>query len=303
MNHVPLPRISGASLEVFAREYEAPGRPVILGDAVRSWRALGLWSPQYLREKLAGIEVRVNTALPAVGTPYALRAAEHEATVPFEQLIDRIEAGERVYLQQANLDQFAAIRDDVDVSVLSRGQVEYPTNVWVGANTRSGMHFDSTHNFLTQIWGSKEALLAAPDCARHLAVFPDNPTKSQIDPDRPDPERFPGLREMVFHRGRIDPGDSLFIPRGWWHNLRAEGASISINSWYGPPLTLGANLQMLYWGGSAVFARAARDLVMHGILGREYAHRLFSPPPFGLMIYNMVRSRLGLSARDGARAA
>lgn len=52
---------------------------------------------------------------------------------------------------------------------------------------------------------------------------------SPIDLDAPDHQRYPRLREAVVLETVLEPGDTLFLPLGWWHQVTALEMSMSFS--------------------------------------------------------------------------
>ena len=58
------------------------------------------------------------------------------------------------------------------------------------------------------------------------------PNAARIDLDRADHERFPRSRGIEAVTARLSPGETIFIPHGWWHHVRTARGSVSINTWW-----------------------------------------------------------------------
>ncbi len=56
------------------------------------------------------------------------------------------------------------------------------------------------------------------------------------DPYEQDLARFPLLTKATQYRAYLKPGDTIFVPTGWWHSARAATTSISVcqNMVFGP---------------------------------------------------------------------
>ncbi|XP_005099470.1 tRNA wybutosine-synthesizing protein 5 [Aplysia californica] len=88
-------------------------------------------------------------------------------------------------------------------------------------------HYDVMDNILLQIVGSKKVVLFAPSDADFLYM---NGDKSEIlDIDSPDLERFPLFSGATPYRGYLYPGDMLFIPALWFHNMTYEDFGVAVN--------------------------------------------------------------------------
>jgi lysine-specific demethylase 8 len=234
--------------------------------------------------------VAVALDLPSGRAPYLDEHNAHGARIPFSELVDRIERGERCYLHQAPLERFEGLVDEIDLSALT-AIPRYGINLWVGGQTRSGLHFDSADNVLVQVYGRKQAVLVAPKYVRALCVLPDVPSKSGLSPDEIEAEGDGRLSRIERWRTTLEPGDALFIPRGWWHYLASPGASISINNWHGDRLPVKDHLAAFFRAGPRTWGRTVRDFAWCGMLGRPYQQRLFSPPALGVDLYRRLARR------------
>jgi Cupin-like domain len=57
-----------------------------------------------------------------------------------------------------------------------------------------------------------------------------------VDPLAPDLVRFPRFEEAMKHAlvAELEPGDALFIPSLWWHNVQAHDTlNVLLNYWWG----------------------------------------------------------------------
>lgn len=273
----------------FDRRFRAPRLPLIVSGAASAWPA-ARWTPQTLKARYGEVETTATVQLPEAGVVYLQTEKAHRRTLKVREFVDLMDSGACCYIDQADLARFPGLADDCPAEALLPAGRRL-VNLWVGARTRSGLHYDPMDNFLVQVYGAKRAILAAPGARRAVYPFPDNVAKSRIDPEAPDERRFPRVREATFLEGSLEPGDMLYIPRGWWHHLRAHSRSISLNFWHDPALTVGEELAGLADLGPAYWARIARDFVWHGVLRRPYERRLYSPPPTGKQLYDLFATR------------
>ena len=81
---------------------------------------------------------------------------------------------------------------------------------------------------MLQIQGRKRLLLVAP--AETPRLYNDHHVYSRIR-DLAEPglvERFPAGEGLDVHQVVLGPGDALFIPLGWWHQVTALDFSVTI---------------------------------------------------------------------------
>jgi ribosomal protein L16 Arg81 hydroxylase len=111
------------------------------------------------------------------------------------------------------------------------------------------MHYDATRKVVVQVAGEKR-WRAAPN------VHVTNPAASFSNEALEAPEWYDGLAgpwPLAMPEGAqeftLAPGSVLFLPRGWWHDTEAGGASLSVSITPNPPdhaqVIVGALLERL----------------------------------------------------------
>ncbi|GGY79230.1 cupin-like domain-containing protein [Pseudoduganella plicata] len=109
-----------------------------------------------------------------------------------------------------------------------------PPRFWLGpAGTVTPLHCDYDDNVFAQIWGTKRIFLAPPHHDEFLYPREANAILfgSPFDPEAPDYERFPLARHAATVEVIVNPGDMLYVPAGWYHQVRSLTFSLSSNRW------------------------------------------------------------------------
>ena len=109
-----------------------------------------------------------------------------------------------------------------------------PPRFWVGpAGTVTPLHCDYDDNIFAQVWGRKRIFLSPPHHDQFLYPSEANAILfgSPFDPEAPDFERFPLARQAAMIECLVEPGDMLYVPAGWYHQVRALTFSLSSNRW------------------------------------------------------------------------
>ncbi len=113
-------------------------------------------------------------------------------------------------------------------------------NIWIGNRTRVATHNDDAHNIACVAAGRRKFTLFPPDQEENLYIADTNISPggrpiSLIDLNAPDMEKFPHFSKAI-KVGLVtilNPGDALYIPTNWWHNVEAlESVNILINYWW-----------------------------------------------------------------------
>ncbi len=145
---------------------------------------------------------------------------------------------------------------DYRVPAYCRGARHLRAKVWLGkAGTVTPMHRDVPHNLHVHLTGRKRWLLFAP--GQSSRVYPRGllsgmPNFASVDPEHPDYDRHPRFRGATAIGATVEPGETLFIPHGWWHHTHTVDDAVSMNFW---------------WGGSVVQLAAVASTLFKRVRG------------------------------------
>jgi len=114
------------------------------------------------------------------------------------------------------------------------------TIFWAGAkNVTAITHFDHNVNSYLMLLGRKHFLLASPKYVSSLYIHPApgmHHRQSQLeDLYNVDLRKFPKFKDVRFQEGVLNPGEMIYIPPLWFHNIRSLEASAAISFWSHPP--------------------------------------------------------------------
>jgi hypothetical protein len=237
---VAIERRAGLGGQEFLETYYAPGRPVILTGEMAGWPALTRWTPDYLKRTVGSRPVAFQDARNGSGDFERAKDA-HRIEAPFDVFMDRISrpgAGNDAYLTAynsgANADALAPLWPDLGFldKFLTRPPAGSPGSagmMWIGPEgTFTPLHHDLTNNFIAQIVGRKRIKLApASEVGR---LYNDAYVFSEIqdlDDPRLDRARFGRLEGARLYDLVLEPGDILFMPLAWWHQVKSLEFSVT----------------------------------------------------------------------------
>ncbi|MCA9541633.1 MAG: cupin-like domain-containing protein [Myxococcales bacterium] len=207
--------------------------PVVFRGVAAHWPALQRWVPERLAEMAGDRMVEVVVGDREGGAPVfesmPLRAF-------FTRWPEADESGApALYLKEFNLlDALPRLAEDVDFSPYERPGATCWHDAWVSqAGGRTNLRSDLLDNTLTQIVGRKRVTLISPAWSADVypsPKFDPYARLSLVDAFAPDFARFPRYRTALTHELQVvlEPGDAVYIPRGWWHTAQSLSASISI---------------------------------------------------------------------------
>jgi hypothetical protein len=233
----------------FTLMYAALRRPVVIRGGAASWSACKTWSPSHLAARLPEKVVNVCVCQNDYNVfDYQTRAITR-ATMRFSDAIALISSddGHRYAIQQQSITKhFRELTADIEPPRLLDANRISSMNLWIsGKSCKTPLHIDDTPNFLAQIFGRKRVILFSPDESKNLYPGVDLPMPhcSRVDVFAPDFGAFPRYSEAIQRKLVLDlnPGDILYLPKGWWHAVESVNVSISVNFWHAHRTPLG------YW--------------------------------------------------------
>ncbi|MGH9165005.1 MAG: cupin-like domain-containing protein [Acidimicrobiales bacterium] len=225
-----------AVLDFSAVDPEALGAvPRLLPGLGRSWPATGTWTPELLARRFSNALVRVHTArssLLAVQRGAGRRAVADRVVPLARALADMADPPPGCVVALAG-QPLAALGPmataDVPVPVLARHLREPTAFLWVGpAGKRVPAHTDGESGLLVQLTGRKRVHLVAPEHGASMAPVPEHRVLSRIADLASDDPALQGVPRLV---AGLEPGDALWVPAGWWHQVDYVTAAVSVNFW------------------------------------------------------------------------
>jgi hypothetical protein len=225
----------GLTTAEFRDEYYGLNRPVLLADVATEWPALRLWDPEYLRGVLGDEPVEIMADRDA-DTRYEVNSVAHKRMVAFSTYVDAVVStrGNDAYLVANNrlLDREAARPLWNDFTIDGRYLYTEPPPgtafLWFGpAGTITPLHHDVANILFTEVHGRKRVTLISP--LESHCVYNDVAVYSSVDLTAPDLERFPRFERVAPIDVVVEPGQTLFIPVGWWHHVESLDTSITLS--------------------------------------------------------------------------
>jgi hypothetical protein len=235
----PMPFLTTLTDLDFSKNYFRLKKPALIKGGMKSTSECKNWTPEYLSDKIGPKTVQVNFSKKGIFSHHA-GVVEAKAT-PFTEAV-RLFTGaqkpdESYYLQQTSIDHnFPELLSELDYPQwILDTDIRMSTNLWFGgANCVSPLHFDISQNFLLQVYGEKHVVLISPDDSPYL--YPDTKKEyknlSNVDPENPDHVKYPLFKKATLMSCILEPGDVLYMPPGWWHQVRSLNPSISVNFWW-----------------------------------------------------------------------
>jgi hypothetical protein len=254
--------LDGRDAALIRREMQGSGEPFVLRGLVNNWPAVAAGRAgaagllEYLRRLDSGAPVD------AIMTPPEMegRISYREALNGFNFVRNRLPltAVAQQALRYAGhagapavAVQSALIKDCLPgftaANPLPLADVSAEPRIWLGNAVTTPTHLDESFNLGCVVHGRRRFTLFPPQQIGNLYVGPLDyaPTgapMSLVQLHAPDFARFPRFRQALAaaRRAELSPGDALFIPPLWWHNVESlEPLNVWVNYWWlanGAPL-------------------------------------------------------------------
>ncbi|WP_211453181.1 cupin-like domain-containing protein [Collimonas antrihumi] len=222
-----VPRLDMLDAAAF-RMRAAKGLPFVITGLVGKW-PLSALTPQALRDRFGELHVRARVG-DYINTAFAPdRAMQDMSLLAYLELVANDTQELPPYLGNLELRE---------LNTLCHWPAYFnkmgPPRFWLGpAGTVTPLHCDYDDNIFAQIWGTKRIFLSPPHHDEFLYPREANAILfgSPFNPEAPDFEKFPLARQAAMIECIMQPGELLYVPAGWYHQVRSLTFSLSANRW------------------------------------------------------------------------
>jgi hypothetical protein len=257
----------------------AEQRPVIFRGLARDWplttagREGAPAAMAYLKRYDGGRPVVVYRGAPEIGGRFfydeTLTGMNFAAErMPLAAALDAVAAGlddpapPSLYIGSTDLDAYLpGFRAANDLTLPQPGpDRDSPlASIWLGNRTVAATHWDQSNNLACCLVGRRRFTLFPPEQVANLYPGPFEPTPggqvvSMVDLRAPDFARYPKFATALAAAQVADlaPGDVLFYPALWWHNVEAlDSFNAMVNYW---------------WNDAPAFADPPMTTLLHALL-------------------------------------
>lgn len=206
------------------------GQPAVIEGLAAAWPALKRWEPGQLARRVGDRKVRVyDASFGEPGRNYMRNVDE----MPFARFLEQVlSEGRDLRMFLYNISQqVPELLDDIefpDLGLKFSRRFVFTFFGCKGSTTPLHYDIDMGQVFHTVIRGRRRVRLFAPDQSRALYRHPFT-VRSYVDLDRPDLARWPALARARGHEVVLEPGQTLYMPPGWWHEFHYLDAGIGIS--------------------------------------------------------------------------
>lgn len=208
--------------------------PAVFRGMAAEWPAVHKWSLSYIASLSPGLPVQLVQG-------NREKNATQFTTSTLGDYIELLERDSRPEDEQVYLKEFDLLKTFPELaSDLRREQLFPPgaiksSSTWIGpAHARTGLHYDLLDNFAVLIAGKKRFYLARPGAVEQAGLLsPKYDAWARLS--------LVGVEELATHNTTgddffvvdLEPGDMLYVPAGWWHEVVNLSASMLLSGFFG----------------------------------------------------------------------
>jgi len=224
-----LERINGLTKDAFAKSYLAARKPIILTDLMDTWPAKTKWTIDFFKSTYGEIQVPLYKTNRAKGEKYI----EPDVIMPLHEYLSLLESGPtelRIFLFNLFREIPELLQDYSTPDIMDGFINSFPFLFFGGKGADVSLHYDMdlSHIFLSQFHGRKRVVLFAPEQSKNIYHHPFT-VASYIDVNNPNYDEFPALKNVEGYECILHPGETLFMPSGYWHYIEYLDGGYSIS--------------------------------------------------------------------------
>lgn len=223
----PVATVDSIEPEIFRKEYYEPAIPVVIKNLAKEWPAYTKWNWDYFKQLVGDQKVPLYNNVKSDAYTPINKADDYKTFGEYIDMISKGPAGWRIFLFNIFDHAPELTKDFTWPEHLMKGFVKkYPMLFTGGASSITHMHFDIdlSHILHTQFGGRKRVLMfpfkeqyklyRKPFEVLSMADFSNYYQEGKLDF-----EKFPALKLAEGYDFILEPGDTLFMPAGYWHHM------------------------------------------------------------------------------------
>lgn len=228
MHLKPIDTVANITPEEFKTKYYQTQTPVVITEMAKEWPAYKKWNWDYFKNIVGDKKVGLYNNIKSDSYTPINTADDYKTFGEYVDMIQKGPAAWRIFLFNIFDHAPQLIKDFTWPEHLMKGFVKkYPMLFTGGQGSVTHMHFDIdiSHILHTQFAGRKRVLLfpydqkdklyRKPFEVLSLADFSGYAENNGM----PDYEKFPALKYAEGYDLILNPGDTLFMPAGYWHHM------------------------------------------------------------------------------------
>lgn len=232
LNTQPVKRVKNLPAKEFIEHYVKPQKPVVIEKLIEDWPAKDIWTFDYFIKIAGEIEVPLYDSRP-ITSKYKYN--EPQAKMRFKDYIDILQnkpTDLRMFLFNL-IKEKPILQKHIKIPDLGLKLLKSLPFLFIGGEgSKVFMHYDiDLANILhIHLQGQKHCLIFPPSETKYLYKVPNSlKTNDGIDFTNIDFKKYPALAYAKGYTADLSPGETLYMPEGYWHHMHYKTAGFSIS--------------------------------------------------------------------------
>lgn len=210
-------KVNGITKEEFKEQYLSTQRPVIFKDLTKDWLAREKWTFDFFRKRYGDWEIPMyDDSYHNPGKGY-MKPTTYKRFEDYLNIIENEPTNLRFHNFQI-MKRAPELANDYTTPKIMGGFLRFALMFFGGKGSALNLHYDidCSHVFLTHFRTQKVVFLYPPNQSDLLYKLP-HTNHSHVNVLKPDVERYPAFKYAKGFKAVIEHGETLFIPKLWWH--------------------------------------------------------------------------------------
>ena len=213
----PVSKVENISRQEFKEEFLLPQRPVIFKDLSKDWAARDKWTFDFFKDTYGHWEVPMyDETYHRAGRGY-MKPIHYKRFAEYLDIIEKQPTNLRFHNFQV-LKRAPELINDYETPTITDGFFKFALLFFGGKGSKLNLHYDidCSHVFLTHFQTQKRVYLYSPDQGKYLYHLPFT-NHAHVDVRNPNLDLYPAFQYAKGHEAVLEHGETLFIPKLWWH--------------------------------------------------------------------------------------
>lgn len=213
------------SPQEFWDQYASIRKPVVFRGAAKHFPAFESWTDKYLIDNYGALEVKLESKQEKDHVPVGARGLGRDTIRSFLETYQEKDSYTVSQLPDP-LTTEVRVLPFLMCGTFSERILE--ANLWLSSGgTRSMLHKDADNAFNCLLNGTKDWILIHPDNEENIPVADGDKGYggfATLDVQSVNLIKYPKFKEVKWQYANMTPGDCLFLPYSYWHQVRSYGS-------------------------------------------------------------------------------
>lgn len=213
----------------FRQHFFDKNKPVVIKGLLKDTIADKSWTIENLKNRIGDYPIKVFNLNDKNGTSYLFPKHIMKLKEMFLLIENNSKSDYRMFVNTI-LKKDKKLQNELPTPTFFKCKFQLPNLLFIGGkDCIVPLHYDfiKDNGLLTQFYGRKEIILLDQSQSELLYRLPLN-SISMVNLFDPDYKTYPALRKVKGIKTILNHGDTLFIPSGYWHQIKYLDASMSV---------------------------------------------------------------------------